>query len=169
MRTISILLILALNFFVSSMAVGAEGFGRLFTTPAERASLDYLRKTTPLPKVVQNQPQEVNAEPVMPSSVSVEGYVKRGDGKKGTVWVNNEPVQEDSASGEVAVGKLGRDSNQVQLKLPASGKNLSLKAGQVYNPETDSVSETSAHANQVPDSGTIGTNPANDTSETERQ
>ena len=174
MRAIPILFVLMSNFLMPGTAIGAESFGRLFTTPAERANLDYLRKTTQLPKIVANQPAETEAVPAVQSPVSIEGYVKRGDGKKGTVWVNNAPIQEGSDSGGVAVGKLRRDGNQVQLKLPASGKNLSLKAGQVYDPETDSVSETSAHASrmakdEVPDSGTIGESPSGATAETNRR
>lgn len=172
MRIIFTLFILALNFLMPGIANSAESFGRLFTTPAERANLDYLRKTTQLPKIVPDQPSEVGAAPVMPSSVSVGGYVKRGDGKKGTVWINNAPIQEGSGSGEVSVGKLGRDSNEIQLKLSGS-KSLSLKAGQVYNPETGNVSEINAHAkktkDEVEDSGTIGANPSEVTTETGRQ
>lgn len=173
MRAILILFVLMSNFLMSGTAIGAESFGRLFTTPAERANLDYLRKTTQLPKIVPDQPAEVEAGPAVSSPVSVEGYVKRSDGKKGTVWINNAPMQEDSDSGEVTVGKLRRDGNQVPIKLSTTGKSLSLKAGQVYDPETDSVSEISAHASRMAkskaeDSGTIGANPS-DTTETNRR
>ena len=162
MRAILILFALTLNFLMSGIAIGAEGFGRLFTTPAERANLDYLRKTTQLPKIVPDQPveAEVEAAPVALPSVSVEGYVKRGDGKKSTVWVNNAPVQEGSDSGGITVGKLRRDGNQVPIKMSTTGKSLSLKAGQVYDPETDSVSEVGAHARQAAkDMGSIGESP----------
>lgn len=173
MRAILILFVLMSNFLMSGTAIGAESFGRLFTTPAERANLDYLRKTTQLPKIVPDQPAEVEAGPAVSSPVSVEGYVKRSDGKKGTVWVNNAPMQEDSGSGQVTVGKLRRDGNQVPIKLSTTGKSLSLKAGQVYDPETDSVSEISAHASRMAkskaeDFGTIGANPS-DTTETNRR
>jgi hypothetical protein len=174
MRSAFTPIILLAIFLVPDIAFGDESFGRLFTTPAERAKLDFLRKTTNLPVIVPNQPTGVEAPPAVPLPVSVEGYVKRGDGKKGTVWINNAPVQEDSGSGDVGVGKLGRDSNEVQLKLPSINKNLSLKAGQVYDPETDSVSEINAHAKkmakvEVPDSGTIGTNPGDAAAETNRR
>jgi hypothetical protein len=164
MRIIFILFALSINFLWSGIAKGEESFGRLFTTPAERANLDYLRRTTQLPKVVANQPTEATAAPAVASPVSVQGYVKRSDGKKSTVWVNNAPVQEGSGSGEVTVGKLRRDDNQVPIKLSTTGKSLSLKAGQVYDPETDSVLEVSAYAkkmakDEAEDSGTIGENP----------
>jgi hypothetical protein len=174
MRAVFILVALTLNFLMSGIAIGAEGFGRLFTTPAERANLDYLRKTTQLPKIVPDQPVEAEAAPAVSSPVSVEGYVKRSDGKKSTVWVNHAPMQEDSGSNEATIGKLRRDDNQVPIKLPTTGKSLSLKPGQVYDPETDSVSEINAHAKQASkdeetDSGMIGANPSDATTKTNRR
>ena len=71
--------------------------------------------------------------------------MKRSDGQKGTVWVNNKPMQEDSANGEVEVGKLGRDGNEVKLKVPTTGKGFNLKAGQVYLPQSGSISELNTH------------------------
>lgn len=140
----------------------AEDLGRLFTTPAQRESLDHLRQITPRFEANTAQSDEgisELAEPVLPPAISLQGYVKRSDGKKGTVWVNGTPMQENSSNDEVAVGKL-RKGNQVQLKVPGLGKNLSLKAGQTYIPETNSVVEINAH--QEPsdeDVGTIGSDP----------
>ncbi|MDP2248055.1 MAG: hypothetical protein Q8J65_07975, partial [Nitrosomonadales bacterium] len=70
-----------------------------------------------------------------------------------------------SYSGEVRVGKLPRDGNQVKINIPASGRSVNLKAGQVYTPETDSISEDRARATEmsepeVQDSGTIGAIPS---------
>jgi hypothetical protein len=146
-------------------AVAADSLGRLFTTPAERASLDYLRQIKKVEVLEADKPGEAETAPTIPSSISVQGYVKRGDGQKGTVWVNQKPMQENSGTDEVQVGKLRPDGNQVQLKLPANGKNLNLKAGQVYVPETDSVTEINAHSKAASpdggeDAGTIGELPA---------
>jgi hypothetical protein len=146
------------------VTVAADSLGRLFTTPAERASLDYLRQTKKVEVLETDKPAEMEAAPTVPSSISVQGYVKRSDGKKGTVWVNQIPMQESSGTDEVQVGKLRPDSNQVQLKLPTNGKSLNLKAGQVYVPETDSISEINAHSKAAPpdadeNTGTIGTDP----------
>jgi hypothetical protein len=143
------------------IAVSEDSLGRLFTTPAERASLDHLRQTKKVEVFEANKPAEAEAAPAVPSSISVQGYVKRGDGKKGTVWVNQTPMQENSGTDEVQVGKLRSDGNSVQLKLPANGKSLNLKAGQVYVPETDSISEINAHSkaatvNADENSGSIG-------------
>jgi hypothetical protein len=140
--------------------------GRLFTSPNERANLDYLRQTSkaPSPELYEDE-ESVTVAPTLPGSVSMQGYVKRGDGKKGTVWVNNQPVQENSNTGEVRVGKLPQQGGQVQINIPASGRDVKLKPGQVYMPETDSISEDRARATELPkstvqDAGTIGAIPS---------
>lgn len=164
MRKVSIFAAICLLTAASSV-FAAEDFGRLFTTPSERASLDHLRKTTRLPtNIPVDQPVGERATPVMPSSVSVQGYVKRSDGKKGTVWLNGEPVQEGTDLGDMKVGKMRSNGNQVPIQLQAGGKNLNLKAGQSYDPETNSVSEINAYADKAGKgaaeiSGTIGAIP----------
>lgn len=142
------LLIFAL--LLPAHASAVESFGRLFTTPAERANLDHLRQTRKIQPVTEAQPEETAeaVEPALPPTVSVQGYLKRSDGKKGTVWINEAPVQEDSASGEIQVGKIPQSGNEVQIRLPGSGKNMKLKAGQVYDPETDSILEKSQDVRQ---------------------
>jgi len=148
---------------LSNVAFAAEPFGRLFTTPAERATLDHLRQTRKIEPVNIDQPQEViEVAPVVPPEISVQGYVKRSDGKKGTVWINEQPVQESSRTGEIEVGKLPKEGNQVQIKVPGIDKSLRLKAGQAYDPETDSITESKVRAAEpaAQESGTIGTVPS---------
>lgn len=148
--------------FVSTPGLTAEPFGRLFTTPSERATLDHLRQTRKIEPVNIDQPQEViEMAPVVPPAISVQGYVKRSDGKKGTVWINEKPVQENSSTGEVEVGKLPTEGNQVQIKVPGLDRNLKLKAGQAYDPETGTITESRVRATQADaqESGTIGTVP----------
>ncbi|HEU4707993.1 MAG TPA: hypothetical protein VFS17_01665 [Methylophilaceae bacterium] len=153
---------LLLIMLLPALASGAESFGRLFTTPAERATLDHLRETRKIETVNVEQPEAVIEQaPTTPPEISVQGYVKRSDGQKGTVWVNEKPVQENSSSGDMEIGKLPKEGNQVQIKVPSLGKNLKLKAGQVYDPETGTVSESNigtAHPNAA-QSGTIGAVP----------
>ncbi|PKO54576.1 MAG: hypothetical protein CVU26_01535 [Betaproteobacteria bacterium HGW-Betaproteobacteria-2] len=140
--------------------------GRLFTTPLERARLDQLRLTSKPPSK-QELLEEETADvvvPVAPRSVSVQGYITRSDGKKGTVWINDTPVQENDEAGDVRVRKLPQNGNQVQISIPSIGRDLNLKAGQVYVPETDSISEDKARMTdrpqeEVEDVGTIGASP----------
>jgi hypothetical protein len=141
-----------------SSVLAAESIGRLFTTPAERSNLDYLRQTKKNLPVVVNTPAEDIAQtaPVqLPNAINLQGYVKRSDGKKGTVWVNDKALQENSGNKDVVVGKLPTDGNRVPIKLPANGKQLVLKAGQVYDPENNRVREARSHGAQG-DAGTIG-------------
>jgi len=155
MRYLLILLMLS-----PAAALAAEPFGRLFTTPAERATLDHLRQTRKIEPVNVDPTQEIiELAPVVPPAISVQGYVKRSDGKKGTVWINGQPVQESSSADGVEVGKLPKNGNQVQIKVPGLDKNLKLKAGQTYDPETNSVSESTVHKTvreRIEDSGSIG-------------
>ena len=147
------------NFLLNLPATAAEPIGRLFTSPSERSNLDYLRQTkkneqlkveAPTPKLEMAGPPIV----ALPDAVNLQGYVKRNDGKQSTVWVNNQAMSENSRNKEVAIGKLSAGSNRVPIKLSANGKRINLKAGQVYDPETNKVKEARNHDAQG-DSGTI--------------
>ena len=155
------LLILAATMFTAHVASAAEPIGRLFTSPAERSNLDYLRQTKKkliAPVIIDASAETIYAPApapiVLPEAVNLQGYVKRNDGKQGTVWVNNQALQENSGNKEVQVGKLSEGSNRVPIKLSANGKRLNLKAGQVYDPESNRVREARNNAAQG-DSGTI--------------
>lgn len=125
--------------------------GRLFFTPAERARLDELRANAKSVEIVDTLGLEAPAEVAPPSDVSVQGYVKRGDGKKSTVWINGQPVQENSSGAGVEVGKIQSGSNQIPLMLPGSGRSIQLKAGQIYDPVNDQVSDIKASKNPARD------------------
>jgi len=136
----------------------AQGMGRLFSSPAERSTLNYLRQTkkalviTPVQEFIQ---QTEPAPVVLPEAINMQGYVKRSDGKQGTVWINNKAMQENSGNKDVQVGRLPENGNRIPLKLPANGRRLTLKAGQVYDPENNRVTEARNNGVQG-DSGTIG-------------
>jgi hypothetical protein len=159
-RISALLILVVMQLIGVSAALAAEPIGRLFTTPAERSNLDYLRQAKKnLPVVVNTRNEDIaEAAPVaLPDAINLQGYVKRSDGKKGTVWVNDKALQENSGNKDVVVGKLPADGNRVPIKLPANGKHLTLKAGQVYDPENNRVREARSHAAQG-DSGRIGDN-----------
>ena len=163
MKFFILLFIFFSQLFFCQLALAAEPIGRLFTSPAERSNLDYLRQTKKkliTPTIVDAQIDAPEAALILlPEVVNLQGYVKRNDGKQGTVWVNNQALQENSHNQDVAVGKLSEDSNRVPIKLSANGKRLNLKAGQVYDPETNRVREARNHGAQgdgVSASGTIG-------------
>lgn len=157
-------ILLILLWLLPAIASADDTLGRLFTTPAERASLNAQRQLRKIQEPDATKAEE-KAVTEAPSAVSVQGYVKRSDGKNGTVWVNQTPMQENSGTNEVQVGKLRSNGNQVELKLPANGKSLNLKVGQVYMPETDSISEINARSKTIPegaDEVTIGADSAQD-------
>jgi hypothetical protein len=133
----------------SFLCYAEDDFGRLFSRPQERKNLDYLRKNQPL-KVIKQDEAEIDptVEPapiVLPDPIKLQGYVKRSDGQKSTLWINDQAVQEDSVVDDVSIGKLtGRGKNSgegLDVKIPANGKQLRLKAGQVYEPETNQIKE----------------------------
>ena len=105
---------------------------------------------------MQELTQQAEPAPVvLPDAINMQGFVKRSDGKQGTVWINNQAMQENSGNKDVQVGRLPENGNRIPLKLPANGRRLTLKAGQVYDPESQRVTEARNHGVQG-DSGTIG-------------
>ena len=152
MKYFILLFIFFSQLVLGQLAQAVEPIGRLFTSPAERSNLDYLRQTKKNePLKVESPTLEAETAPtpiVLPDAVNLQGYVKRNDGKQGTVWVNNQALQENSRNKEVTVGRLSDSSNRVPIKLSANGKRLNLKAGQVYDPESNRVQEARNHGAQ---------------------
>ena len=153
--------LLEMLFTMQVHAATDESFGRLFTRPNERSNLDYLRQNQKL-KIVnpQNDPQQdaiKNDMPIkLPDPITLQGYVKRSDGTKSTLWINNQAVQEDSIIDNVQIGRLnsrkGSKINQgtegLDLKIPANDKHIRLKAGQVYEPKTNQIKELKTVENE---------------------
>ncbi len=167
MKIFILLFIFFSQLVFAPLALAAEPIGRLFTSPAERSNLDYLRQTKKkliTPTIVDAQIDAPKAALILlPEVVNLQGYVKRNDGKQGTVWVNDQALQENSGNKDVQVGKLQENSNRVPIKLSANGRRLNLKAGQVYDPENNHVREARNHGAQgnsgtIDVDGTIGDN-----------
>lgn len=138
-------LCLCLLMLLTIMARGAENaeidardWGRLFTTPTERARLEALRSAgeggPPATSIVAGAELETANE----SPISVQGYIKPGDGSNGTVWVNGAPLQENFADGGVAINALQANQGRVRIKLEG-GKFIDLKAGQAYLPVAGNI------------------------------
>lgn len=124
------------------------GFGRLFTSPTQRAELNYLRQSTKFNINQKDAESEspVTQEPVPLServdALALQGYVKRSDGKKGTVWINQTPLAEGEVRDGIAVGRIG-NTHQIQIKGDGIEKPLVLKPGQRYLSNQDRVVEES--------------------------
>ncbi|MDP3742890.1 MAG: hypothetical protein Q8Q76_00935 [Methylotenera sp.] len=138
-------------FTMPLQAAPDDDFGRLFSRQNERKNLDFLRKNQKLkvitPQDLQPDPLVSAAPPELPDPITLQGYVKRSDGAS-TLWINNQAVQEDSAIDNVQIGRLkgqqnkaGAGSDSLNVKIPANGKQVRLKAGQVYMPETNQIVE----------------------------
>ncbi|HYN53695.1 MAG TPA: hypothetical protein VES38_03210, partial [Methylotenera sp.] len=145
---------LAHLFLAEVQAAPNDNLGRLFSRPNERNNLDFLRQNQKLKIIIpQAEPQLDSTadivEAELPAPITLQGYVKRSDGAKSTLWINNQAVQEDSMVDSVQIGKLnqrghsnlGGSPEGLDVKIPANGKQLRLKAGQVYEPETNEIKE----------------------------
>lgn len=159
MRRLILLLMLSAQLVFAGAALAAEPLGRLFSTPEERNNLDYLReskKNLPIETETVVEQSVIERRPVtLPDAINVQGYVKRNDGKDSTIWINGEAIQENSGNKDVRVGKLPTNSNHIPIRIPANGKQLSLRAGQVYDPESNRVRESRSYSVQG-SSGRIG-------------
>lgn len=154
-----LLLVLSAQLVFAGVGLAAEPLGRLFSTPEERNNLDYLReskKNLPIETETVVEQSVIERRPVtLPDAINLQGYVKRNDGKDGTIWINGEAIQENSGNKDVRVGKLPTNSNRIPIRIPANGKQLSLRAGQVYDPESNRIRESRSYSVQG-SSGRIG-------------
>lgn len=162
-----LLMLVSTDFVGSSHAAPDADFGRLFSTAQERSRLDSLRQNRSLQTTrLQNTSPLAPTAAELPEPVTLQGYVKRSDGAT-TLWINNQPVQENSALDQVEIGRLSRNksaerngSDGLNIRIPATGKHVRLKAGQVYAPETDQVVELKllekAKQLELEQTGTIG-------------
>ncbi len=160
MRLLTLIVLLSAQSLSIQIAIADEPVGRLFSTPAQRSQLDALRAAkrnqpaVPVETVVQ--PTVIKRKPiVLPDTVNVQGYVKRTDGKKGTVWVNGKAIQERSGNKDVQVGQLSKHGNRVPIRIPANGKRLRLKAGEIYDPQSNKIERSRSYRIKR-DAGRIG-------------
>jgi len=149
MRLLTLFLLLGIQWWGVQATMAAEPVGRLFSTPEQRSQLDALRASKRNQPVVTEtvvQPTVIKRKPIiLPDAINVQGYVKRTDGKKGTVWVNGKAIQERSGNKDVQVGQLSKHGKRVPIRIPANGKHLSLKPGQVYDPQTNKVERSRSY------------------------
>lgn len=159
MNRLMLLLVLSAQLVFAGVGLATEPLGRLFSTPEERNNLDYLReskKNLPIETETVVEQSVIERRPIaLPDAINLQGYVKRNDGKDSTIWINGEAIQENSGNKDVRVGKLPTNSNRIPIRIPANGKQLSLRAGQVYDPESNRVRESRSYSVQG-SSGRIG-------------
>lgn len=137
-----------------------EQYGRLFNSTNQRQQLESQRtspnRNTPIKNSVALE-EPIEAPVTKP--VTLNGYVKRSDGKS-TVWINRQPVQENTALNTVQIGKLSRSEDvqkgrkqktqteKLNISLPANGQHVQLKAGQQYDPQHRQIKEVTTLAKE---------------------
>jgi hypothetical protein len=129
--------LLAVVILVCGTGAGAAELGRMFYTPAQRATLDNARKQNIKVDIGNDNEQ---AAPV-PQNLSVNGLVRRSDGKS-TVWMNNRIVTDRNVSGVAVVPS--RNDNRVKLTVPDSGRSVDLKVGQTIEVVSGRIEESFA-------------------------
>ena len=116
--------------------------GRLFFTPAQRATLDVARKQNIRTEIGNDGSEQpaVAAAPAAPlqQNVSVNGLIRRSDGKN-SIWINGRVVNE-RATGGINASVSGSD-NRVRLSVPESGRKMDIKVGQTVEMVSGAVAE----------------------------
>ena len=147
-------IVLSCVYTTAMQAAPSDSLGRLFSRPAERGNLDILRQNQKLKVIVPQTDSELEviekATPIeLPDPISLQGYVKRSDGKGNTLWINNQAVQENSTVDSVKIGKLHQRGHSkkdvategVDVNIPVNGKQVRLKAGQTFDPQSNQIYE----------------------------
>lgn len=106
-----------------------QALGRMFFTPAQRASLDIARTQRARTTLATENTEEVASAAPVPQTITFDGMVRRSDGKS-TVWINNRPVNENEQTGGAAVVGRVRPDGGISLQMPQSGRSVELKVGQ---------------------------------------
>ena len=117
-------------------SAGAAELGRMFFTPAQRATLDNARKQN-IRSEISNDAEQT-ATP-LPQNVSVNGVIRRSDGKN-TIWLNNRVVGDRQTGGLNAA--VGKNDNRVRLSVPESGRTMDLKVGQTIEIVSGTIDES---------------------------
>ncbi len=146
--------LLSLQSHAETSIENSQQLGRLFSKPNERSNLNVIRQNQKLKITPAADAQQsaviTEATPIeLPDPITLQGYVKRNDGAANTLWINGQAVQENSNIDHVRIGKLnqkgfsnkGASTEGIDVKIPANGKQIRLKAGQMYEPESNKVYE----------------------------
>lgn len=127
----------------------SEPLGRMFFTPAQRASLDVARSQRARTTLATEKTEEVATAAPVPQTITFDGMVRRSDGKS-TVWINNRPINENEQAGAaVIVGRVRADGG-ILLQMPQSGRSVELKVGQSIELLSGAIEESYARKPPAP-------------------
>jgi hypothetical protein len=141
---LSILFCCALAAALTSVPASAqERLGRLFFTPAQRASLDIARSQRARAALSTEKTEEVVTAAPVPQTITYSGVLRRSDGNT-TVWINNQPVNDRESAGAAAIVGGVRPDGSVTLQVPQSGRSVILKPGQSVELLSGAVEEANS-------------------------
>jgi hypothetical protein len=118
-------LLLAGALALPAAPAAAQQLGRLFFTPEQRAALDARRRAR-----VPDKPAAVPT--VEQPSTRIDGAVRRSGGRS-TVWVNGEPVPENSRADGARLQSRGRRADAVSVPLGESAQRYDLRVGETLD------------------------------------
>ena len=124
-------------------APAQERLGRLFFTPAQRASLDVARSQRARATLATEKTEEVVTAAPVPQTITYSGVLRRSDGNT-TVWINNQPVHDRQSAGAAAIVGRVRPDGSVTLQVPQSGRSVILKPGQSVELLSGAVEEANS-------------------------
>ncbi len=140
--------VLSLGIIIAGVVVApdsdAQSFGRIFSTPDERASLDsqrdaMLRDMTEAERLAAlSAPVLETVVDVQPTMIQMGGIVRRSDGTH-TVWLNGVPVSERELPANVQLDML---SGLGVLRVRTPTDVYSLRPGQTLNATTGELRES---------------------------
>ncbi len=127
MKRASLMLLFAAG--LAGASAGAQEIGRLFTTPAERATLERQRSAgRPLDGAADAAPalrEPVEGEHI----IEISGTVRRSGKGRATTWIDAVPHSADGKFGEGL--RLGQDTDKGLVTVTLrSGKVVRVKPGQ---------------------------------------
>ena len=106
-----------------------QSLGKLFTTPAERRTIDTDKR---------GDAQQTTVRNITPSSIKVNGLVIRSKGKN-SVWINGHQPKENETIDGVKVNSKAVSNKNINIPVLVDGKSIRVKPGQSWSEDTGSV------------------------------
>lgn len=129
------------------VAADAQGFGRLFSTPQERAMLNQARSAHDF---TAETPTRQVEEPTTVPEVTLNGLVLRSSGNDAS-WVNGSQIRGGDATREgIQVEPAPDDGGTVRIVLPGGLEEIRLKPGQKVDIRAGSVWDVYRGSQQAP-------------------
>lgn len=112
----------------------ADPLGRLFFSPAERASLDKARQTSIVTRAAPPSEEPQQEQVPLDAKYTLNGVIRRSDGIS-VLWVNGRPQVEKSAAAARSTAA------QASVAVGADNRSARMKVGQTLNSTTGTVTE----------------------------